>query len=192
MTKHCIKLDSYELVSYGAKPLGSTKCFGTWKWMSVLAILICATVAANASEPKRILLLHSYGRDFSPWKEYANEIRAELDRKFHGPIDIYEASLASARFADGNLDEPFVEYLHSLFDKRKLDLVVAIGGPAAVFFEKNRLQISSTTPVVLMGLDQRVLPPNRSSNETAVTSTIDLAGVVENYSTCCLKRTILL
>jgi hypothetical protein len=116
------------------------------------------------------LLLHSYGPDFSPWNEYTKEIRAELDRNAHGPMDIYEASLATARFTDANLDEPFVEYLHSLFDKRELDLVVAIGGPAAAFFQKYRAQISPATPVVFMGLEQRLLPPALTSNEGSMIS----------------------
>jgi len=163
-----------------SQAIGSTKRLGKWKWLCVLAILICATVAANASEPKRILLLHSFGRDFLPWSEYAKEIRAELDRNVRGPMDIYEASLATARFADENLDEPFVEYLHSLSDKGKLDLVVTIGGPAAAFFQKYRPQISPVTPVVFMALEQRRLPPDLTSNEAAVVETVDFAGAVDN------------
>src|SRR3954471_15173394 len=91
---------------------------------------------AEAAESKQILMLHSFGRDFSPWNEYSKNVRAELDRQIQGPFDIYEASLATARFADEAVEGPFAEYLRSLFVGRRLDLVVAMGGPAANFFQR--------------------------------------------------------
>lgn len=179
MANYCIEPDSYEPGWCVARPPGSIKSLGKWIWLCVLAVLAGVTVAAEASEPKRILLLHSFGRDFTPWNEYAKIIRTELDRNIHGPLDIYEASLATARFADGNPDVPFVEYLRSLFDKRKLDLVVTIGGPAAAFFQQYRPQISPVTPVLFMGLEQRRVP-SLTSNEVALAVMVEFAGVVEN------------
>ncbi len=54
--------------------------------------------AGFAAEPKRVMLLHSFGRDFKPWSEYGKAIRAELDRQSPWPLDIIEYSLVSARF----------------------------------------------------------------------------------------------
>lgn len=54
----------------------------------VTACLLTSAVgalAADATEPKRVLLLHSFGRDFSPWNEYARHIRSELDSQIPGP-----------------------------------------------------------------------------------------------------------
>jgi len=52
-------------------------------WASVGAtIFLLATLGAATAEPKQVLMLHSFGRDFKPWSEYARTIRAELDR--HG------------------------------------------------------------------------------------------------------------
>jgi signal transduction histidine kinase len=159
----------------------TTKNREKWRcaWL-VLTLFVGLTVAATAAEPKRILLLHSFGRDFSPWNEYGKQIRAELYRQVPGPIDIFEASLATARFAEENLEEPFAEYLRSLFDNRKLDLAVTIGAPAASFFHKHHRQISLTSPAVFMGLEQRRVPPGLASNETAVPSEIDFVSVIEN------------
>ena len=42
--------------------------------------------AAAGAEPKRVMLLHSFGRDFKPWSEYAKSIRTELDRQSPWPI----------------------------------------------------------------------------------------------------------
>ena len=67
-----------------------------------IVLLLCATVSAAASEPKRVLILDSFGRDFAPWNEYAKDIREEVFRQSPEPIDLYEASLATARFAEIN------------------------------------------------------------------------------------------
>jgi hypothetical protein len=148
-------------------------------WISILAVFATVCLPANAAEPKRILLLHSFGRDFSPWNEYAKQIRVELRQQVAGPIDIFEVSLATARFAGENLEEPFAEYLRSLFENRKLDLAVTVGAPAASFFHKHRSKISPATPVVFVGLEQRRLPQPLAPNETAVVSVLDFARSLE-------------
>ena len=89
-------------------------------------MLLVAMTCDAMSAPKRVLLLHSFGRDFAPWNEHARTFREELVRQSPDAIDLFEASLATARSADAE-EGPFVEYLRGLFAKRKLDLVVAIG-----------------------------------------------------------------
>ena len=83
-----------------------------------------AYAAAAAAEPKRVMLLHSFGRDFKPWSEYAKSIRAELDRQSPWRLDITDHSLVSARSSDEDPEAPFVEYLRALFAKQPLDLIV--------------------------------------------------------------------
>src|SRR5450755_86641 len=115
----------------------------TRAFLSVLALLLAMTGEAF-SEPKRVLLLHSFGRDFAPWSEYARTFRDELNQQSPDPIDLYEASLATARFPDEE-EGPFVEYLRALFTKRRLDLVVAIGAPAVGFVPQHRQQLFPST-----------------------------------------------
>src|ERR1700730_16858762 len=117
-------------------------------------VLLFAMTGAALSEPKRVLLLHSFGRDFAPWNQYARTIREELVRQSSGPIDFFEASLATARFADDD-EGPFVDYLRALFVKRKLDLIVTIAAPAASFFQRHRQQLFPSTPLLITALEQR-------------------------------------
>src|SRR6266404_5272433 len=77
---------------------------------------------ALAAEPKRVMLLHSFGANFKPWSEYAKEIRSELERQSPWTLDITEHSLIAARFNDANPEPLFAEYLHALFAKHQLDL----------------------------------------------------------------------
>jgi len=143
-------------------------------------VLLFAMTGAAFSEPKRVLLLHSFGRDFAPWNEYARSIREELGKKSPESIDIFEVSLATARFADDE-EEPFVDYLRALFAKRKLDLIVTIAAPAASFFQRHRQQLFPSTPMLITALEQRrVALTALTANDTMVATTIDFAGAVEN------------
>ncbi|MEO8833975.1 MAG: hypothetical protein ABI407_17270 [Bradyrhizobium sp.] len=132
------------------------------------------------SEPKRVLLLHSFGRDFAPWSEYARTFREELNRQSSDPIDLYEASLATARFPDEE-EGPFVEYLRALFTKHRLDLVVAIGSPAVGFVQRHRQELFPSTPAVYTGVEQRrVSYAALTTNDAVIAINNDFAAVVEN------------
>ena len=137
--------------------------------------------AGFAAESKRVLLLHSFGRDFKPWSEYGKAIRAELDRQSPWPVDIIEYSLITARFSDENPEAPFVEYLRAVFDKHPLDLIVSIGAPAAAFVQRNRQRLFATTPMVFMAVDQRrVQNSNLTANDAAVAVRINYLSAFEN------------
>ena len=143
-------------------------------------VLFFALTGAAFSEPKRVLLLHSFGRDFAPWNEYARTIREELRQQSKEPLDIFEASLATARFADDE-EGPFVDYLRALFAKRQLDLVIAIGAPAVNFLQRHRQQLFPSTPVLITALEQRrVALATLTPNDTVVATTVDFASAVEN------------
>ena len=115
---------------------------------TILYLLGCilAYSSVMAAEPKRVMLLHSFGRDFKPWSDYARAIRAELDRQSSWPLDLYEHSLVSARSSDENPEVPFVEYLRALFANHRLDLIVSIGAPAAAFVQRHRQELFPAHP----------------------------------------------
>lgn len=141
-------------------------------------VLLFAMAGEALSEPRRVLLLHSFGRDFAPWNEYARTIREELVSQSKEPIDIFEASLATARYA-GDEERPFVDYLHALFVSRRLDVVIAIGAPAANFLQRHRQELFPSVPAVYTGLEQRRVPIDAlTENDAVVAVSIDLAGAV--------------
>ena len=127
------------------------------------------------------MLLHSFGRDFKPWSEYAKAVRAELGRQSPWPLDIIEHSLVTARFSDEDPEAPFVEYLRALFAKHPLDLIVSIGAPAASFVQRHRQRLFATTPMLLMAVDQRrVQYSNLTANDAAVAVRINYLAAFEN------------
>jgi signal transduction histidine kinase len=142
-------------------------------------ILVLAMTGAAFAETRRVLLLHSFGRDFAPWNEYARTIREELGRRSKESIDIFEASLATAR--SGDIDEgPFVDYLRALFSKQRLDLVITIGAPAVNFFQQRRASLFPSVPAVHTGLEKRRVPVETLTEKDAVVAvSIDLTKAVE-------------
>ena len=151
---------------------------------AALVVFLAASLgcpAGFAAESKRVLLLHSFGRDFKPWSEYGKAIRAELDRQSPWPLDIIEYSLVTARSSDENPEAPFVEYLRALFAKRPLDLIVSIGAPAAAFVQRHRQRLFATTPMVLTAVDQRrVQYSNLTANDAVVAVRINYLSAFEN------------
>ncbi|MBX9844047.1 MAG: ATPase [Xanthobacteraceae bacterium] len=146
------------------------------------ALLACPFVSpAVAAEPKQVVLLHSFGRDFKPWSDYARTIRQELERQSPWPVDITEHALVSARFSDENPEPVFVDYLWALFARRPPDLIVSIGAPAAAFVQRNRERLFTTTPMVFTAVEQRRVQLSwLTANDAAVPVWINYRAALEN------------
>jgi signal transduction histidine kinase len=128
-----------------------------------------------------VVILHSYGQDFSPYSDVASSFEAELARLSPQPVEFFDASLASARFAEAVNEGPLVDYLHALLSERRPDFLVSVGGPAARFCMRQRERLFPTTPLLAAGVDQRwVVDISQAGNATAVTIALDLPAVMEN------------
>ena len=151
---------------------------------AALGIFLLTSFACSdavAAEPKRVMLLHSFGRDFKPWSEYAKSIRAELDRQSPWRLDITDHSLVSARSSDEDPEAPFVEYLRALFAKQPLDLIVSIGAPAAAFVQRHRQRLFTNTPMVFTAVEQRrVQYSTLTANDAIVAVRINYLAAIEN------------
>lgn len=136
--------------------------------VAFLVVVVAPAMGADRSAPKRILLLHSFGRDFRPWSEYALSIKAVLEQQAQWPLDVQEHTLLTARFNNPGPEEPFVNYLRSS-TRAYPDVVVSIGAPAARFAQKYRDQLFPDTPMVLTVVEERLV--NRADltdNDTVV------------------------
>jgi signal transduction histidine kinase/ABC-type uncharacterized transport system substrate-binding protein len=145
----------------------------------LLALLACEL--ALAAESKRVMVLHSFGRDFKPWNEYARTIRTELERQSPWPLDITDHSLLTARSSDEDPEAPFVEYLRALHSKKPPDLIVSIGAPAAAFVQRHRADLFANTPMVFTAVDERRVQSSLLTPSDAVVAVrIDYLEAVKN------------
>ena len=147
------------------------------------AILLAAqtpTLAADP-EPKRVLMLHSFGPRFKPWSDYAQTIRSEISQQRQQPVDFLDHSLVNARGDDETSEAAFVEYLHALYASRPIDLIVAVGAPAANFVQHHRQRLFPTTPMVFTAVEQRRVQYEKlTENDTVVAVAHDFSAAFDN------------
>jgi hypothetical protein len=148
---------------------------------TVSAIFLLATLGAGAAETKRVLMLHSFGRDFKPWSEYARNIRSELDQQSRWPLEISDHSLMTGGSSDEDSEAPFVEYLRALHTKRPPDLIVSLGAPAVAFVQRHRDDLFAATPMVFTAVEQRrIRYSTLTENDTVVAVANSFPAVFEN------------
>jgi len=146
-----------------------------------LILLTPACAAVQGAESKRVMLLHSFGRDFKPWDEYARTIRTELERQSPWPLDIIDQSLVAARAGDDDAERTFAEYLRALYTKFPVDLIVCIGAPAAAFVQRNRPNVFANIPMVFTAVDERrVQFTALTPNDVAVPVRIEYLKAIQN------------
>ena len=111
-----------------------------WARCAWVAVALVAFAAANATaaEPKRVLLLHSFGSDFDAEEAFAGYLRTDLAEESPYPLDRHEVSLEIARFTDGERDDAFAGYLRALFPDHPPDLIITLVSPAARFIQRHR------------------------------------------------------
>jgi signal transduction histidine kinase len=167
-------------------PSKTAQCFSSTTRQRVaaclgVALLLLVSPLVEAAEPKRVLLLQSFGNGFAPFTEFAARFRQKLSEKWHEPIDMYETSLDIARFSVPRDDAPFVTYLSTLFAERRPDLIVAVGGPGARFIQQNRSRLFPDTPMLITATDQRLVDmAGMTANDTAVAVNLDQGALIDN------------
>jgi signal transduction histidine kinase len=159
--------------------------FGHWNVYALLAIvLLIVTVdvyaAAEAGPAKRVLMVHSFGSTAPPFTTHSTAFEATLTQQMGKRVDLDEVSLDMARYAQPDMEEPFVEFLLKRLAKWHPDLVVPVGSPAGRFVAKYRSRLFPHTPVIYTGMDQRTLPPGAFDNATFVGESFNLTGLVED------------
>jgi signal transduction histidine kinase len=147
-----------------------------------IAILLVTQAHGQADvNPKRVLMLHSFGPRFKPWSDYAQAIRAEINGSSRNSVEFLEHSLVDTRQSQEKSDDAFVEYLSTVYADHPLDLIVALGAPAANFVQHHRQRLFPMVPMVVTAVDQRrVRFENLTDNDAVVSFTNDVPVLFEN------------
>jgi len=148
----------------------------------LVAMFVALTaVGAAGSEPKRVLVVHSFGSVAPPFTTHSVAFETELVEKMGERVDLDEVSLDMARYADPNLQEALVEYLQKRQAHWQPDLVVPIGSPAGVFVEQYRDRLFPETPILYTGMDRRRLSPHALERNAAfIGENFDGPGFIED------------
>ena len=148
--------------------------------MTLLLILGLAPGASAQPRPRHVLLLYSYEREFTH-TAFAGMFRPELTRSSTEPIDYIEVALQTAGESVRAPDDSIATRLGSTFAGTRLDLVVAIGGPAAAFAQQHRGQLFPTTPMLFAAVDRRFIEKGTmADNDTAVAVAHDPPQMIDS------------
>jgi signal transduction histidine kinase len=134
-----------------------------------------AAESRPAAALQDVLMIDSFGRDFAPYDAIASSFRTVLAEISPRPIEFLEVSLETVRF-EAPEDEPAADYIRSLCRKRRFDLVVLNGEPAARFWMRNRAALLPATPVLVCAVEERHLKGlNLPPGIAALPTRIDLS-----------------
>ena len=144
-------------------------------------VLLVLSLCAEAAEPKRVLIIHSFGRDFAPFNTIAPALRTELARAAPAPVIFSEVSLDAERGGPPQDERPFVDFLLERYRATRPHLVVTVGGPALRFYLGNRERLFQAVPVLATGADQRVMERVKlGAADRAVSVRLDFAQIAGN------------
>lgn len=125
--------------------------------------------------PRRVLIVHSFGRDYAPYDAVIATFRRELASRSPEPVVFMEAALDAGREIGPAEQAAFVAYLDTRFSAPAPDLIVASAGPAARFLVEHREALFPGVPLLMTAVDARVAPRATLGPGDAVVATrIDL------------------
>jgi signal transduction histidine kinase len=163
---------------------GLIRRFGCWSIYArcgvICLIVTSGAYAAEDGPAKRVLMVHSFGSTAPPFTTHSTAFETTLTQQMGKRVDLDEVSLDMARYAQPDMEEPFVEFLLKRLAKWHPDLVVPVGSPAGRFVAKYRTRLFPHTPVIYTGMDLRTLPPGTFDNATFVGESFNLTGLVED------------
>ena len=147
----------------------------------LICFLLLSTWDIPAATPHRVLLIHSFGRDYAPFDAFTRNFRNRMAEQTREGMVLYDVDLASARVAEEDSQVSFSTYLTQLFADQQPDLVVTVGGPAAQFAQRQRSRLFPGKPKLFSAVDERLVQPSLlATNEVAVCSRGDPVAEIEN------------
>ena len=125
--------------------------------------------------PKRVLIVHSFGREFAPYDAVIAAFRRELASLSPGPVLFLEAALDAGRAIGADEEAAFAAYLDARFAHPVPDLIVASSAPAARFATRHRDALFPGVPILLTAIDVRAVPRAAlKAGDAAIATVIDM------------------
>ena len=146
-----------------------------------LVLLALMAHSAAGAEPKRVLIVHSFGRATPPFATQSTAFQTTLTKELRDSVEIDEVSLDMASYRQPDLEGPFIEFLRARVSTWQPDLVIPVGAPAGQFVVKHRDHLFPRASIIYTAMDRRTLPADAfQNNATFVGDSFDLSGLFEH------------
>ena len=149
---------------------------------ALVAVLVIGAASSEAQSPvKQVLMLQSLDRGNLVLDHFTGEFRVSLDQRVGKPVNVVQVVVGPTGFV-GAPEQAVVDYIRSMYaDRPPPDLIVTVGGPAAVFARKHRRELFPGTPLLFASVDQRCLRgAPLGENETAVAVVNDFPRLIDD------------
>ncbi len=131
--------------------------------LACTVLSLCAVGHAQTTgEPKRVLVLYWYNKDYPGNVAFDQYFQAILKSAGTEHIEYYPEYLESNRFPGDEQSVALRDYLQRKYANRSMDVVVAVTDPALEFLLKHRDDIFPKSPIVYIGI-KRLTPEQISA-----------------------------
>src|SRR4051812_5155023 len=156
-----------------------------WQLRRAQLFLVVATILlttnTTAAEPKRVLIVNSFGSAAPPFTIHSTSFESELVAKMGENITLDEVSLDMARFDEREMQDAMVDYLEKRQAKWRPDLVVPIGSPALAFVASHYDRLFPGTSILGVAANQQFLPHGEwERNAVYVGHELNVSGFIED------------
>jgi signal transduction histidine kinase len=145
-------------------------------------LLVIGAATSEAQSPvKQVLMLQSLDRGNLTLDHFTGAFRVGLDQRAGKPVNVVQVVVGPTGFV-GAPEQAVVDYIRSMYgDRPPPDLIMTVGGPAALFARKHRRQLFPATSLLFAAMDQRYLRgAPLGETETAVAVVNDLPSLIDD------------
>lgn len=150
---------------------------------SLLILLVTPIMVAQTtgtSSNKIALILYDEQNELPGLSTLGQSLRTALTSDPSVKVDVFGASLDVPRFQEQGYYEVLRDYYRTKYSRRKVDVVVAVRGPALDFLLAYGNEIFPGTPIVFCGVERReVESRNLGPNVTGVLIKPEFNGTLE-------------
>jgi transcriptional regulator with PAS, ATPase and Fis domain len=114
----------------------------------VVALLPRMSSGQQTVQPKRVMVLYWYGRDFAGNIKFDESFQSVLQTAPSGSIEYYPEYFDTKRFPGENQAQLLFEYLKQKYEGIRIDVVVTASDVALDFFLRYRKELFPTAPIV--------------------------------------------
>lgn len=110
-------------------------------------------IAQARGQAKRVLLLFDEDRTLPGLSVLDRTLRSTVSAGLEGGVEFFAESLNASQFPEEDHDRVLRDYYVKKYRGQKLDLIVAVMGPAVTFLLRHADEVAPGVPVVFCGAD---------------------------------------